>query len=89
MQSKRLSFQVCGHSKVMDGKVFLSESCFRLELIGLSICQMLGFDKLSMTFILLRLMIEESNHTVTISKNFIYSILLDCHYILLDVIGGL
>ena len=50
---------------------------------------MIGFDKFFITSILSELMIEELYHTVTILRGLIPFILLDYHYILLDITGRL
>ena len=47
------------------------------------------FDEFSMTSVKSKLTIEGLNHIITIPRDLNFFILLDCHYMLLDITGGL
>ena len=50
---------------------------------------MIRFDEFFITSILSELIMEELNHMLTTFKGLDSSILLDCHYMLLDITDGL
>ena len=85
----RLSSEDHGHGSVNNKKKIHKILQYELKLNKYYIWQIMRFDEFFITSILLGLKIEELYYTITTPRGSIPSILLNYHYILLDITDGL
>ena len=83
----RLSPKAHGHDSMKDRKIFLLDFTSDSNRLILSYDRDV-IDELTLNLILSGLTIKELNYMITIPRDS-FSVLMDCHYILLDIIGGL